>query len=194
MGDDETEVLFSIIETSSADKNVQVYLSGLVLLDEVLRQLEQKGKKLNNNTTPLLSRILNDLLSKLADNSHKVADSAELSLLATAHSTTVDVAYVAQLATKRIRTKEAKGGRSVRARLEFLQNLSAEFGVDVMWKKSMDFAKGCKSFDHRDGSVREAAKSLAITLAKIHGDGVIKSLEDINERQMREIKHGWLSQ
>ena len=194
MGDDETEVLFSIIETSNSDKNVQVYLSGLVLLDEVLRQLEQKGKELNNNTTPLLSRILNDLLSKLADNSHKVADSAELSLLATAHSTTVDVAYVAQLATKRFRTKEAKGGRSVRARLEFLQNLSAEFGVDVMWKKSMDFAKGCKSFDHRDGSVREAAKSLAITLAKNHGDSVFKSLEDINERQMREIKHGWLSQ
>ncbi|KAL7454266.1 hypothetical protein ACHAWC_005892 [Mediolabrus comicus] len=187
MGDDETEVLFSIIETSSADKNVQVYLSGLVLLDEVLRQLEQKGKKLNNNTTPLLSRILVDLLSKLADNSHKVADSAELSLLATAHSTTVDVAYVAQLATKRIRTKG-----SVRARLEFLQNLSAEFGVDVVeWKKSIDFAKGCKSFDHRDGSVREAAKSLAITLAKIHGDNVFKSLEDINERQMREIKHGF---
>jgi hypothetical protein len=115
MGDDETEVLFSIIETSNSDKNVQVYLSGLVLLDEVLRQLEQKGKKLNNNTTPLLSRILVDLLSKLADNSHKVADSAELSLLATAHSTTVDVAYVAQLATKRIRTKDAKSGRSVRA-------------------------------------------------------------------------------
>jgi hypothetical protein len=194
MGDDETEVLFSIIETSNADKNVQVYLSGLVLLDEVLRQLERNGKTLNNNTTPLLSRVLVDLLSKLADNSHKVADSAELSLLATAHSTTVDVAYVAQLATKRIRTKEAKGGRSVRARLEFLQNLSAEFGVDVAWKKSIDFAKGCKSFDHRDGSVREAAKSLAITLAKIHGDSVFKSLGEISERQLREIKHGWLSQ
>ena len=83
--------------------------------------------------------------------------------------------YVAQLATKRVRTKEAKGGRAVRARLEFLQNLSAEFGVDIAWKKSIDFAKGCKSFDHRDGSVREAAKSLAITLAKIHGDGVFKS-------------------
>ena len=194
MGDDETEVLFSIIETSSADKNVQVYLSGLVLLDEVLRQLERSGKKLDSNTTPLLSRILVDLLSKLADNSHKVADSAELSLLATAHSTTVDVAYVAQLATKRVRTKEAKGGRAVRARLEFLQNLSAEFGVDVAWKKSIDFAKGCKAFDHRDGSVREAAKALAITLAKVAGDGVFKSLEDINERQMKEIKHGWLSQ
>jgi len=188
MGDDETEVLFSIIETSNTDKNVQVYLSGLVLLDEVLRQLERSGKTLNNNTTPLLSRILVDLLSKLADNSHKVADSAELSLLATAHSTTVDVAYVTQLATKRVRTK---GGRAVRARLEFLQNLSAEFGVDVALKKSIDFAKGCKSFDHRDGSVREAAKALAITLAKIHGDSVFKSLEDINERQMREIKHGF---
>ena len=120
----------------------------------------------------------------------KVADSAELSLLATAHSTTVDVAYVAQLATKRIRTKEANG-RAVRARLEFLQNLSAEFGVDMTWKKSIVFAKECKAFDHRDGSVRDAAKALAVTLAKIHGDSVFKSLEDINERQMREIKHGF---
>ena len=147
-------------------------------------------------TTPLLSRILVDLLSKLADNSHKVADSAELSLLATAHSTTVDVAYVAQIATKRVRsTKEAKGGRAVRARLEFLQNLSAEFGVDVAWKKSIDFAKGCKAFDHRDGSVRDAAKALVIALAKIHGDCVFESLiSEISERQMREIKHGWLSQ
>ena len=79
----------------------------------------------------------------------------------------------------------------MRARLEFLQNLSAEFGVDVAWKKSIDFAKGCKSWEHRDGSVRDAAKSLAITLAKVHGDVVFKSLDMLSEKQLRELQVGF---
>ena len=127
----------------------------------------------------------------MADNSKKVADSAEISLLALAHSSSVDVSYVSMLATKRVRSKEAKGGRSVRARLQFLENLSAEFGVDVAWKKIIDFAKTSKAFDHRDGSVRDAAKSLVMTLAMIHGNEVFKSLQgEMAEKQLRELQLG----
>jgi len=190
-GADISEIIFSIIESSNSDKNVQVNLSGLILLDEALLQLETTSKA-PISMTPQLSRILVDLFSKMADNSKKVADSAEISLLALAHSSTVDVSYVALLATKRVRSKEAKGGRTVRARLQFLENLSAEFGVDVAWKKIIDFAKVSKAFDHRDGSVRDAAKSLVMTLATIHGNDVFKSLEgDLAERQLRELQLGF---
>ncbi len=189
---DISEIIFSIIESTNADKNVQVYLSGLVLFDEALLQLERSGKTPNENSmTPLLSRILVDLFSKMADNSKKVADSAEISLLALAHSSCVDVSYVALLATKRVRSKEAKGGRAIRARLQFLENLSAEFGVDVAWKRIIEFAKVSKAFDHRDGRVRDAAKSLVITLAKVFGgdNDIFKSLEGVlSERQLRELE------
>ena len=185
---DISEIIFSIIESSNSDKNVQVNLSGLILLDEALLQLETTSKA-PISMTPQLSRILVDLFSKMADSSKKVADSAELSLLMLGY---YDVSYVALLATKRVRSKEAKGGRTVRARLQFLENLSAEFGVDVAWKKIIDFAKVSKAFDHRDGSVRDAAKSLVMTLATIHGNDVFKSLEgDLAERQLRELQLGF---
>ncbi len=188
---DISEVVFSIIESSNSDKNVQVTLSGLILLDEALLQLESTSQA-PISMTPQMSRILVDLFSKMADSSTKVADSAELSLLALAHSASVDVSYVALLATKRVRSKEAKGGRTVRARLQFLENLCAEFGIDVAWKKIVDFAKVSKAFDHRDGGVRDAAKSLVMTLATIHGNEVFKSLEgDLAERQLRELHMGF---
>lgn len=188
---DLSEVVLTIIESSNSDKNVQVTLAGLILLDEALLQLETTNKA-PISMTPQMSRILVDLFSKMADNSRKVADSAELSLLALAHSASVDVSYVSLLATKRVRSKEAKGGRTVRARLQFLENLCAEFGVDVAWKKIVDFAKVSKAFDHRDGSVRDAAKSLVMTLATIHGNDVFKSLEgDLAERQLRELQLGF---
>eukprot|EP00984_Skeletonema_dohrnii_P019677 scaffold9468_cov130-Skeletonema_dohrnii-CCMP3373.AAC.3 len=184
---DISEIIFSIIESSNSDKNVQVNLSGLILLDEALLQLETTSKA-PISMTPQLSRILVDLFSKMADNSKKVAESAEVSLLMLGY---YDVSYVALLATKRVRSKEAKGGRTVRARLHFLENLSAEFGVDVAWKKIIDFALLSKAFDHRDGSVRDAAKSLVMTLATIHGNDVFKSLEgDLAERQLRELRMG----
>ena len=186
---DVSGIIFSIIEQSNSDKNVQVNLSGLILLDEALLQLE--NSKTPVSTTPQLSRILVDLLSKMADNSKKVADSAEISLLALTHSSTLDVSYVALLATKRIRSKEAKGGRTLRARLQLLANLSAEFGVDVQWKKSIEFSKVSKAFDHRDGSVRDAAKALVLTLATIHGNEVFESLKsELAERQLRELQLG----
>ena len=187
-----SEIIFSIVESSMIqDKNVQVNLSSLILLDEVLLQLETINNGASISMTPQLTRILVDLFSKMADNSKKVADSAEISLLALAHSSSVDVSYVSMLATKRVRSKEAKGGRAVRARLQFLENLSAEFGVDVAWKKIIDFAKTSKAFDHRDGSVRDAAKSLVMTLAMIHDNEVFKSLEgDLAEKQLRELQLG----
>lgn len=185
---DVSEIIFSITEATNSDKNVQVYLSGLILFDEALLQLERCGKT-PNSMTPPLSRILVDLFSKMADNSKKVADSAEISLLALAHTSCVDVSYVALHATKRVRSKEAKGGRAIRARLQFLENLSAEFGVDVAWKRIIEFAKVSKAFDHRDGSVRDAAKSLVLTLAKVHGNDVFQTLEGVvSERQLHELQ------
>ena len=79
----------------------------------------------------------------------------------------MDNASIVSAATKRIRSKDSKGGRAVKARLHFLENLAAEFGDGVAWKRVIEFAKGQKAFEHKDGGVRDAAKSLVVTLMTV---------------------------
>jgi hypothetical protein len=133
--------LTQVISRSIDDKNVQVYQSALILLDESLLQFEWNEMS-EAKVTLLLSKVMTELLSKLADSKQKVVDSAELSLLALAHSTCVDFDYICNVATKKVRTADSKGGRTVKARLQFLENLIAEFDEKVPWNRVIDFAKG----------------------------------------------------
>lgn len=160
------EVLSSTVEIGLDDKNVQVYLASLILLDESLLQFEASDLP-PSKVTPLVSRIVLNLLGKLADSKPKVATSAELALLSLASSSCVDKTSLVHAATKRIRSKESKGGRTVKARLQFLEHLAAEFGEGVAWKRLVDFVKGHHAFEHKDGGVRDAAKSLVVTLMMV---------------------------
>ncbi|KAL3789752.1 hypothetical protein HJC23_006745 [Cyclotella cryptica] len=188
---DMANTLTLVISRSIDDKNVQVYQSALILLDESLLQFERKEMP-EAKVTLLLSKIIADLLSKLADSKQKVVDSAELSLLTLAHSTCIDFAYICNAATKKVRTADAKGGRTIKARLQFLENLIADFDERVPWNRVIDFAKASKAFDHKDVAVRDAAKSVVITLMVIHGEDVtLQSLEDceqVSERQLNEYR------
>lgn len=133
--------LVSIINYCIEDKNVQVYQSTLILLDEMLVQCE--GKKLSKvEVTLLLSKTITDVISKLTDSSHKVVDATELSLLAMAHSSCVDVTHIVNAVTKKIRTVDLKGGRTIKARLQFIERLIAEFSDEIQHKRVLDFAKG----------------------------------------------------
>ena len=183
-------VLCSIVEMGIEDKNVQVYLESLILLDETIEQLEFL-KVPQSKATPLVSRIVVSLLSKLADSKSKVVDSAELALLSMANSTCIDKTSIVNAACKRVRSKENKGGRTVKSRLTFLENMAAEFGQEVSWKRSVEFTKNHKSFEHKDGSVRAAARSLIVTLTAIHGDEVLDSLNDceqVSEKLLNEFR------
>ena len=185
------EALCNIIEMGIDDKNVQVYLASLILLDETVLQLED-CKLPQSKVTPMVSRIVLNLLSKLADSKPKVSDSSELALLSLASSPCIDKASIVNLGTKRIRSKDSKGGRSVKARLNLLENLAAEFGDGVNGKRVVEFTKGHKTFEHKDGGVRDAAKSLIVTLMVVHGEeAILNSLEDcdqVNDRQLKEFR------
>jgi len=55
----------------------------------------------------------------------------------------------------------------VKARLHFLEHLAAEYGDKIAWKRVIEFAKGQKAFEHKDGGVRDAAKSVVVTLMTV---------------------------
>lgn len=141
---DMANTLTQVVSRSIDDKNVQVYQSALILLDESLLQFE-RNEMPGTKVTLLLSKVVTDLLSKLADSKQKVVDSAELSLLTMAHSTCIDFACICNAATKKVRTADSKGGRTLKARLQFLENLIAEFDEKVPWNRVIDFAKGMQT-------------------------------------------------
>ncbi len=160
------ELMFNIVEVSIDDKNLQVYLAALVLLDELILQIELTEPS-HAGIASHVSRIASNLLSKLADLKQKIVDSAELGLLCMASSYSIDHSPITKAATKRIRSKESKGGRTIKARLRFLDNLAVEFGSDVEWKRIVHFVVKSSSFDHREEGVRDAAKSLIVTLMAV---------------------------
>ena len=134
-----SSTLSLVISRAIDDNNVQVYQSALVLLDAMLIQCEQQELP-QVKVSLLLSKIISDVQSKLADGSRKVVESAELSLLAMAHSPCVDVNTISNAATKKIKTTE-KGGRTVKARLQFIERLIAEFEDEIPPKPVIFFAK-----------------------------------------------------
>jgi len=87
--------------------------------------------------------------SKLADSTQKVVESAEVAVLSLASSSCIDTSFIVNTLTKRVRSKESKGGRTVKARLHFLEHLVAEEcrfsdGKGVNWKRVIDLTKGAK--------------------------------------------------
>mmetsp|Transcript_9562 Transcript_9562/g.20172 ORF Transcript_9562/g.20172 Transcript_9562/m.20172 type:complete len:660 (+) Transcript_9562:182-2161(+) len=184
------EVMCKIIEVGIDDKNVQVYLASIILLDESMVQIE--SVELPQTRSSSLSKIATNLLGKLSDSKQKVVESSTLSLLSMASSSCIDNTSIVNAATKRIRSKDSKGGRAVKARLCFLENLAAEFGDGVAWKRIIEFIKCQKAFEHKDGGVRDAAKSLVVTLMAVHGEDIIlQSLQDceqVSERQLNEFR------
>ena len=159
-------VLCLIIGRCIDDNNVKVYQSALILIDGMLLQCEQ-NKLPETKATLLLSKICTDILSKLADSSKKVAESAELALLGMAHSSCVGVVYICNAATKKVRSAEAKGGRTIKARLLLIEHLTAEFGNEVPLKRVVDFVLASKAFDHKDVTVRDAVKAVILSLMAV---------------------------
>lgn len=152
------EVMCKIVETGISDINMQVYLASLVLLDETILQFESLS--LQDKLTPHLSRITNILLDKLADSNRKIAESAELALLSLTSSSCDNDAFMIKAATEKVRV-------NVKARLSFLESLVAEFGNGLSWKRIIHFVVTNKAFEHKDGGVRDAVKSLIVTLMAV---------------------------
>ena len=173
------EVMCNLIEVGLSDINMQVYFGALVLLDESILQFESIRLP-QEKISPHVSRITAILLDRLSDSKQKIADSAELSILSMVSSSCTDNASIIRAATKRIRSKESKGGRTVKARLNFLENLAAEFGMGLGWKRMIDFVVSNDIFDHKDGGVRDAVKSFIVTLMAVSNTLLIPSIRVAN--------------
>lgn len=162
-------LLCNIIEVGIDDKNMQVYLAALILLDELILHFECLVPP-QGSLSPFFLRIITNLLGKLADSKQKIVDSVELTLLCLASSCCIDSPLIIKAATKRVRSRESKGGRTIKSRLGFLEKLAAEFAqVDglIVWKKIINFVVTSNVFDHKDEGVRDASKSLIITLMAV---------------------------
>ena len=173
------EVMCNLIEVGLSDINMQVYFGALVLLDESILQFESIRLP-QEKISPHVSRITAILLDKLSDAKQKIAESAELSILSMVSSSCTDNASIVRAATKRVRSKESNGGRTVKARLNFLENLAAEFGMGLGWKRMIDFVVSNDIFDHKDGGVRDAVKSFIVTLMAVSNTLLIPSIRVAN--------------
>ena len=170
---DDGGALFRIVEFGIVDKNQQVYLSSLVLLSSTL--VHTKKAPTNHITI-----VVSQLLQKLSDSSRKVVEGSEIALLTLVNFECVDISLIVNISVRKIKSRESKGGRAVKARLEWLDRLAVETHAQAMelpWSRLLEFAKTSRAFDHKDAAVRDAAKDLAITLSVIHGASVFESLK-----------------
>ena len=185
------EVVCKIVEIGICDINMQVYFAALVLLDESLLQFENMRLP-QEKITPPLSRIIIILLDKLTDSKTKIVDSAELAILSMASSSCTDNASIIRAATRRVRSKESKDGRTVKARLTLLESFSAEFGTSVPLKRIVEFVLSSNAFEHKDGGVRDSARSLVVTLMAVHGGdsvfALLKNCVEVSERLVEELR------
>ncbi len=186
------EVTCKIIEVGLCDINMQVYLAALVFLDASILQFESIRLP-QEKITPHLSRITAILLDKLSDSKQKIVDSAELAILSMVSSSCTDNASIIRAATKRVRSKESKGGRTVKTRLTFLEDLAAEFGTDLGWKRMIDFVESNNVFDHKDGGVRDAVKSFIVTLMAVSNTSLIPSIRVANVSCILDGMHIFLA-
>ena len=70
-----------------------------------------------------------------------------------------------------------------------LEKMCAEFGEGVNWKKCVEFTKTNKVFEHKEVGVRDAFKSLIVTLIAANGEVVLGPLQnsDIPDRLLKEF-------
>ena len=94
-------------------------------LGKVVMRLELTEPS-QHKITHLLSRIVHNLLSKLAYSKQKVVESAEVALLSLFKLLLHRPSFIVNATIKRVHSKENKGGHTVKAMLHFLEHLVAE--------------------------------------------------------------------
>ena len=145
-GQNETYKVFcTIIERAVSDRIVQVYISSLLLLDENIAIIEKDSNMNKKNVVTLISTTTSILVTKLGDSKQKVVDGAETALMSLALSPCVGPCYVCNCILKIKSERNAKVGKSLCTRLNFLQKIVMEFWEEVgNFEKIMDFIKGTR--------------------------------------------------
>ena len=182
--------ILSLLERAIDDRIVQVFVAGLLLLDDCIEAFEKEKMSLRD-VSSLLTKIMTSLVGKLGDSKAKVVDGAETELMSMALSPCVGAPYVSNQVMKRICPRDLKSGRAICARFKFLKKVLEEFGEEfgegggIM--AFMTFVKEY-GYGHKDADVRNAAREIATTVYLLIGDNILPMLEGLSDRQVREYK------
>lgn len=180
-----------ILERAVDDKIVQVFLTGLILLDDIVHQMEiiQAPQK---EMTSLLSNVIITLVDKLGDSSHKVSQGCETALMNLSLSTVVGPTYVGNQILKLISPSDSKAVKSVAKRCIFLKELIEEFGADTLpFQKIIPFIQSY-CVEAKDVEAREAGKELAVAMFLQHGTEVLPILQGMPDRVTKEYQLAFL--
>jgi hypothetical protein len=184
--------LCNMIASSIDDRVTKVFLTSLIVLDDVLHEME-KSDMSPKACVPLLDTIILTLISKLADRTKpSVVEGAANMLFNFALSSCVGHQHLGGHALKAMGDKESKAPKTVEQRFELIIKLITEFGDEACnGRKTMDFMKGLKAFTHKDDGVRKKTKELCILIYKsLLGRDIMEYLtsSELSTRVLREYR------
>jgi hypothetical protein len=152
-----------ILERAIDDKIVQVFLTGLILLDDCLIEIDKLQLSQKETISLLLGNVVKNVVDKLSSGNQKVVEGAETTLMSLALYDGIGPSYIGSQIMKRMESKDSKG-KLVCARFRLLRDIINEFGTEAPnGKKTMNFAQ-TYGFGHKDADVREAVKELTVAL------------------------------
>lgn len=180
-----------ILERIVDDRIVQVFLTGLVLLDDCMTEFEEIGAA-PKEIFSLLGNVVIKLVGKLGDSNPKVAEGSETALMSLALSNLIGPLHVGSQVIKLMSSSDSKTIKSVAKRCEFLKELLLEFGTEApSLQKHLNFLRTF-GLNHKEAEAREAAKELSVCLFLRDGSDVLPLLNDLSERQSKEYKLAFL--
>jgi len=182
--------LLVVTERALEDRIVQVVLTALVFVDNVITEFE-KGGMMPRESVSLLTPIIINLIGKLGDSKPKVVDTAEKALMSFALSTCIGPSHIAQTLVRTTNLKDMKGGKSLVTRFVLLRQLMDGFDLQEgpSTERLLEFIRDC-GMNHKESEVRDAAKDLAVAIYIRDGDviDVLSILEGLSDRQVKEYK------
>ena len=175
-----------ILEKALDDKIVQVFLTGLILFDDCLVEIE-KIQLSQKETISLLGNIIKNVVDKLSSGNQKVVEGAETTLMSLALYSGIGPSYIGSQIMKLMGPKDSKGKLPC-TRFRLLRDIVNEFGNEASnYEKIMAFVQ-TYGFGHKDADVREAAKELTTALYLRDGKIITSMLDGLSERQVKEYK------
>lgn len=180
-----------ILERVIDDRIVQVFLTGLIFLDDCMIEFEAIGAA-PKEIISLIGNVIIKLVGKLGDSNPKVVEGSETALMSLALSKVIGPLYVGSQVIKLMSSTDSKALKSVTKRCEFLKELLEEFGTAApSVQKHLEFLRAF-CLNHKEVEPREAAKELSVSLFLRDGSEVLSLLNDLSERQTKEYKLAFL--
>ena len=179
-----------MITKAVEDRNPKVFLTSLIVVDDVLHEMEKSGME-EGRCRGLLEGVVRTLVHKLSDRAQPKAVEGAFSMLVNfALSPSVGHVYMGNVAIRQLGEREAKAPKTVVGRMELLGKLVKEFGEEAVGgEKVLEFITGpANGYLNKSNEVRMAAKELTKKVYLHLGARVLPYLQGLSDRVRREMK------